>query len=249
MPGNPIPLVVASQGGPWAQMRTGTVVSFTPNEAVVNVGGQSFTAAYLESATLETGGLVAVLNWGATWLILGQYAGVGPNLLAAGNPSFEDGAAGALPPLWVQYNVSGSAGITTEATPTAPDGDKVARVWSPTGAASVSYLYSQPIRVQSGWQFSVSAYVGGDYDPAAVPAADAALVGLWFANATNLYPTTSSADTVIVSATDVAQAPPYTAISGTVTAPVNGYMRLALRSTVSGTQALRWDGVIVRRTV
>lgn len=247
MAGNPVPQIIAAENGPWSQLRTGTVVSFTANQAVVSVGGSTFTAAYLEGITLRVGGLVAVLRQDASWLILGNYAGVGVNLLAAANPSFEMGEGGEFPPLWFPHNIAGTAQVTTEAVSFAPDGAKVMRTVSPSGAASNSYLYSQPIPVQTGWQFSVSAFVGGDYAVTDTPTADAALVALWFANSTNLYPTTSSADTVIVSASDVIQAPPFTTLSGTVTAPVNGFMRVALRSTVSGTQALRWDGVIVRR--
>jgi len=70
---------------------------------------------------------------------------------------------------------------------------------------------------------------------------------LWFANSTNLYPTTSSADTVIVTATDLVQQPLYTTLSGTVSAPVSGYMRLALRSSTVGGQRIFWDNVIMRR--
>jgi len=72
------------------------------------------------------------------------------------------------------------------------------------------------------------------------------LVALWFANATNLYPTTSAVDTVISSANDIAQGPPYTTLGGPVTAPVTGFMRIALRSTTQDSQAVRWDLVIVR---
>ncbi|HEX6518286.1 MAG TPA: hypothetical protein VF049_22185 [Nocardioidaceae bacterium] len=247
MPGNPIPLIVATQNGPWAQLRVGTVVSFTVNTAAVSVGGSTITAAYLEGVQLAPGVLVAVANQDATWLILGRIAGVGVNLLATGNPSFEDSLPGAFPAQWLPYNIAGTAEVTTATDSNAPDGAQVARVASANGAASNSYLYSQPIPVTAGDQLTVSTFVGGEYPGGGPAAADAALVGLWFANATDIYPATSSADTVAVTATDVVQAPPYTTLSGTLTAPVTGYLRLALRTTVTGTQALRWDGVIVRR--
>lgn len=239
-------MMVASQGGPYAQMRTGTVVSFTTNTARVSVGGSTFTASYLEGTTLAAGNLVACLHQGGSWLVLGVLAGVGDNLLAAGNPSFEDSAPGSFPVLWFQANLSSVSTITVVTDPLAPTGTQVAAVGGSV-VGTQSYLYSQPIAVTSGEQFTLSAFAGGDYQPGDTHGADAALVALWFANATNLYPTTSAVDTVVSTATDLVQAPPYTSLGGTVTAPVTGFMRLALRSTTEASQRVRWDGAIVRR--
>jgi hypothetical protein len=239
-------MMVASQGGPYAQMRTGTVVSFTTNTARVSVGGSTFTASYLKGTTLAAGNLVSCLHQGGSWLVLGVLAGVGDNLLAAGNPSFEDSAPGSFPVLWFQANLSSVSTITVVTDPLAPTGTQVAAVGGSV-VGTQSYLYSQPIAVTSGEQFTLSAFAGGDYQPGDTHGADAALVATWFANATNLYPTTSAVDTVVSTATDLVQAPPYTSLGGTVTAPVTGFMRLALRSTTEASQRVRWDGAIVRR--
>lgn len=237
--------LLASQGGPYAQMRTGTVVSFTTNQARVSVGGATFSASYLRDTVLAVGDLVAVLQQGGSWLILGAYAGVGPNLLAEANSSFEDSAPGAFPVLWFQANLSGTSTITVIADPASPGGGQVAAVGG-VAVGTQSYLYSQPVQVTSGDQFTVSAYAGGDYQPSDTQTADAALVALWFANATNLYPTTSAVDTVVTTATDLVQAPPYTTLGGTITAPVTGFMRIALRSTTEASQLVKWDTVILR---
>lgn len=237
---------IAAEGGPYAQMRTGTVTSFTTNQALVSVGGATFAASYLEGTTLAAGDLVACLHQRGSWLVLGVLAGVGANLLAAGNPSFELSAPGSFPSLWFQANLSGVSVINTIADPSAPAGTQVAEVTGPA-VGTQSYLYSQPIMVTSGEIFSVSAYAGGDYQPSDTLGADAALAALWFANATNLYPTTSSPDIVISTANNLVQAPPYTTLGGNVTAPVTGFMRIALRSTTEASQAVRWDQVIVRR--
>jgi hypothetical protein len=243
---NLVPTLVASQGGPYAQMRTGTVVSFTTNQVRVSAGGSTFTAAYLKGTVLAAGSLVACLSQGGSWLVLGVLAGVGDNLLAAGNPSFEDSAPGTFPALWFQANLSGVSTITVVSDTSAPTGSQVAAVGGSV-VGTQSYLYSQPIAVTSGEQFTLSAFAGGDYQPGDAHTADAALVALWFANATNLYPTTSAVDTTVSTATDLVQAPPYTSLGGTVTAPVTGFMRVALRSTTEATQRVRWDGVIVRK--
>lgn len=242
---NTTALVLASQDGPFTQLRTGTVVSFTTNQAIVTVGTSSFPASYLRGATLAVGDLVAVLRQAGSWLILGAYAGVGPNLLANANPSFEESAVGTFPALWFQANLSGTSTIIVGNDAASPAPPQVAMV-SGTAAGTQSYLYSQPIQVTAGDQFTVSAYAGGDYQPSDTPTADAALVALWFANATNLYPTTSAVDTIVTTATDIVQAPPYTTLGGSITAPVTGFMRIALRSTTEASQIIRWDSVILR---
>lgn len=237
--------LVAAKDGPYAQMRTGTVVAFTTNQATVSVGGSTFTASYLKGTVLTAGALVACLQQGGSWLVLGVLAGVGPNLLADANPSFETSGPGSFPTLWFQANLSGTSVIAVEADSAAPGGTQVAAV-SGIAVGTQSYLYSQPIQVTSGQQFTVSAYAGGDYQPADPLTADAALVALWFANETNLYPTTSAVDTVIATSNDLVQAPPYSTLGGTVTASVTGFMRIALRSTTEGSQQVQWDSVIVR---
>jgi hypothetical protein len=238
--------ILAAKDGPFSQLRTGTVVSFTANVAVVSVGGSDFEAAYLQGTTLTVGALVAVLRQDGSWLILGRLAGVGANLLANGNPSFEDSPPGSFPQDWFFANITDVSVPVVEEQLSAPDGTQVASVASSTGAASVSYLYSEPINVTAGDQFTVSAFAGGGYSPTDLPEADAAVVALWFANNTNLYPTTSSADIVIASVTDLVEAPPYTTIGGTVTAPVTGFMRIALRSSVKNSERVLWDQVITR---
>lgn len=243
---NTIPVVIAARGGPYAQMRTGIVVSFTTAQAQVSVGGSTFAASYLKGLTFAVGDLVACLQQGGSWLVLGALAGVGTNLLADANPSFELSGPGSFPSLWFQADLSGVSVISVVDDSSSPAGSQVASVTGPA-AGTQSYLYSQPIQVTSGQQFAVTAYAGGDYQPSDTQTADAALVALWFANNTNLYPTTSAVDTVISSATDIVQAPPFITLGGTVTAPVTGFMRIALRSTVEASQAVKWDSVIVRR--
>lgn len=239
--------ILAAEDGPFAQFRTGTVVSFATNQATVSVGGSSFPAAYLAGATFAAGDLVLVHQQSGSWVIHGRLAGVGANLLALGNPSFEDSPSGSTPAQWILANVAGSSSAIVETMAGAPDGDQVAAVGT-LGGGATAYLYSIPIPVITGDTFSVSVFAGGDYQIGDTLTADPGLVALWFANATDLYPTTSSADTVINSAVDIVQAPPFTTLSGTVVAPVTGFMRIALRTATVGTQQIRWDQVIVRRT-
>lgn len=240
--------ILASKDGPYSQLRTGTVVSFTTNVAIVSVGGSDFEASYLRGSLVagDEGNLVSVLRQDGSWLVLGVIAGTGPNLLAPSNPSFEDSPPGSFPDDWFFATISGAPVPGVEFNAAAPDGDQVASIVSGSGAASVAYLYSQPINVTAGDQFTVSAFAGGGYEPTDLPEADAAIVALWFANNTNLYPTTSSADIVVSTVTDLVQAPPFTTLGGTITAPVTGFMRIALRGSMKATERVLFDQVILR---
>lgn len=237
--------ILAAQTGPFAIMRTGIVSSFAPNELVINVGDTTFPASYREGDTFSPGDIVQAINQDATWFVLGKLAGVGVNLLAGANPSFEASPAGTFPSGWFFADLSGSSSAVVQEFSPAPDGVQVASV-SCSGPAAQSYLYSQPVFANTGDQFSVSASAGGAYELTDTHTADAAIVALWFANDTNLYPATSSADQVISTAVDVAAAPPFTTLSGTITAPVTGFLRVALRSGLAATQRLLYDNVILR---
>lgn len=241
--------IVAADNGPHAQFRTGTVVSFSTNQAIISLGGSQFPAAFLRGATFTAGDLVLVHQQAGDYVIHGALAGVGPNLLEPnGNPSFENSAPGSVPAQWILADVAGTSTATVATDPTAPDGNQVALVGT-LGGGATAYLYSNvPIPVTAGDTFSVSVQAGGEYQVGDTLTADPGLVALWFANDTNLYPTTSSADTVIASAVDIVQAPPYTTLFGSVAAPVTGFMRIALRTATVGTQQIKWDQVIVRET-
>lgn len=228
-----------------AEFRVGRIVSFAPNQAVIDVGGSQFSAAYLRGTTLLAGDIVYISRQGGGWVIHGALLGVGTDLLQNGNGSFEAGPPGDFPFLWNLANTTGTSDAYVREIEGAPDGVQMASVGT-LGGGATAYLYSVPIAVMSGAQYSVSAVASGDYQPSDTATADIALVGLWFANTTNLYPTTSSADTVITSINDIPPFPAMTTITGTVTAPVNGYMRVALRTATVGTQQVLWDQVIVR---
>jgi len=214
----------------------------------VNVGGTTMEVAFdvpFTGAAIvppNPGTVVHLVRQDASWIAVGRVVGAGSNSIL--NPSFEDTIAGTFPAPWTGYDVSGvSSAIVTDVA-AAPDGDLAVRIYS--GQASVHLLYSNPIAVTSGDIWSLSAFVGGDYAGGAATA-DAAIVALWFANTTNLYPTTSSADIVVATSVDVPQYPPFRSVSGTVTAPVTGFMRVALRSTLGAGQALVWDQAIARK--
>lgn len=222
-----------------ARVRTGTVTAASPNSLTVDVAGTSVPASFLRDSGIVVGDLVALLEQGGSWIALGAIAGVGPNVLL--NPSFEEELTD-----WTVYQLVGvSAAVVQGPTGLAVDGDFYLEVQT-ASATATSIVYSAPVPVTAGDQFAVSAYVWGTYEPGATPNADADLLGLWFANDTDLYPTTSSADTVITSLADVPERPPLSTLSGTVTAPVTGFMRIGLRSVLTPVGTLGYDLVIAR---
>lgn len=244
--------VLASSDGPFAQIRTGTIATASLGTATVVVGGTSFQASYVvpfgvtpSAATLpQSGDLVSVVRQDASWQIIGRIAGAGPSLIE--NGSFEETPTGSFPEPWTLYDiVSASQAIVVDG-PTV-DGNQAVQINADTAATAQSYLYSSPAAVDAGDVVSLSVYVGAVFGPETPVPVDADLYALWFANDTDLYPVTSSADSLIESTTDVPEAPPFTPLSGSVVAPVTGFVRLALRSTVAGATGLLWDFATLRR--
>lgn len=244
---SPVPIVQPSEGR-FTESRIGTVVLATPNSMFVNVGGTTvevgfdmpFTATAISPPAAGT--LVHLMRQDSSWVAVGRIVGAGSNSVL--NPSFENSLPGSFPSFWFSADISGASSVTVVDIPNPPEGDLAARVYS--AQASVHYLYSSPIAVNAGDVWSLGAFVGGDYS-GGVETADAAIVATWYANATNLYPTTSSADIVVVTSVDVPQYAPFRSIFGSVTAPVSGFLRVALRSTLAASQALVWDNVSARR--
>lgn len=235
-------------GNPYAESRIGTVVLATPNSMFVDVGGTTMEVAFDLPFTSDTatppaaGTVVHLIRQDASWVAVGRVVGAGSNSIL--NPSFENSLPGTPPVDWQLFNVSGSSNASVVDIVGAPDGDFACRVFS--AQSSVHYLYSSPVPVNAGDVWSLSAFVGGDYS-GGPQTADSAIVALWFANSTDLYPTTSSGDIVVTTSVDVPQFSPFRAMFGNVTAPVAGFMRVALRSTLAANQALVYDSVIARK--
>lgn len=241
---SPTAQYLAANDGPFSQLRTGTVLSQDASSVIVLVGGTQVKASYAFGAVFPTNALVALLRQDADWTVLHRIAGQGPNEIQ--NPSFELSGTGMPPALWNFADLVGLAQSSVAQSANAPDGDQFAQVLS-DAAVSSSYLYSSAIAANAGEQFALSAYVTGFYDADAAQTADAALVALWFASSVDLYPTTSSADIVVDTFTDVPSGPPFVQMAGVVTAPVTGFLRVALRSNMTVGQSLGYDLVIARR--
>ena len=243
---------LAAQDGPWAQLRTGTVVETSGVNAVVLVGSTTFTASVVVPfgisdpglAAPPVGSLVAVGRQDSSWTVFGSILGVSGNLIE--NGSFEDTPAGSPPDGWTLYDVSGTSSALVQPV-TSPVAGINVLVVEPVTTPATSIVYSSPVEVTIGDQLNLSVFVGAEYDVVTPQTADASLLALWFASELDAYPTTSSADTTVATAADVIPSPPWTPLSGTVTAPVTGFMRLGLRSVLDAGQSLYYDFATVRR--
>lgn len=231
---------------PECEVTTGTVTLVNANLLTVLVRGTSITAAYVGTAAPAVGTLVAVLRQDSTWLVLGPLGGVGPQSVL--NPSFEaDGVTASTPSSWFVANLVGSGSASARNTGFAVDGSFELGVAA--GAATQdTYVYSSPIAVAPGQIWSVSGFASATYPPATPFQADAALYGLWFANNTNLYPTTSAADTLIAQVNDLQPEPTHVSVAGNVTVPAaTNFMRVATRSLSIAGVVMYWDAVFARR--
>lgn len=235
--------------GAFTESRIGVVTLATANSMFVNIGDTVVEVAFLLPFTATAaspppaGTVVQVMRQDMSWVAVGRILGAGINSVL--NPSFEDSEPGSPPANWQMADVSGASFVMVKDVVNAPEGDFAARVQS--DQSSVHYLYSAPIAVNVGDQWSLGAFVGGDYG-GGVETADASLDALWFANDTNLYPTTSAAASTAATRVDVPQYPPFQTLSGTVTVPAaTFFMRVALKSTLAAGQALVYDNVTARR--
>lgn len=244
------PVVLAAKDGPWAQLRTGTVVESSGSTVTVLVGSTVFTASVVapvgvvNPAVPPPGTYVVIGRQDASWIVFGSILGASVNLID--NGSFELDEPGSPPSSWVVYQGTGTIDPTVEAVEDAVAGNNILVVATSTATAN-GIVYSSPVDVTAGDRLQLSAFVSALYDAGVAEDADAVLLALWFASDTDLYPTTSSPDTTVATATDVVTRLPWTSLSGTITAPVTGVMRLGLRSILTGGQELHWDFAVVRR--
>ncbi len=232
-------LPYAAEGG------VGTVVEVSSTTLTVLARGIAFPAAYTRSYSPVVGDLVFFIRQDSSWIVIDAMAGVGTNQVF--NFSFEAGGPGFIPDGWFLYNIAGAGTATGVITGYAPVGQRELAVAAGAGAQD-TFVYSSPIAVVTGQQWAVSALASATYPAGALPTADAALYALWFVNDTNLYPTTSAADTLIAQVNDVGPDAAHSSVSGTVTVPAaTNYMRVATRSISAASISVLWDAVVARQ--
>lgn len=227
----------------------GDVIARTATTMSVLVRGRTIDMAYIDlgAATPNAGDRVITGRNLASWFTIGRQAGVGSNQVS--NFSFEqDGAITGTPSQWFLSNIAGTGTPSVLETAYAPAGRYEASLFASAGVAQDTLLYSAPISVATGQTWALSAYTAAVYPSGAALTATGALYGLWFANQTNLYPTTSAADTLVQSATLSVGAPTHFPISGTVTVPAaTTFMRVGLRAGSAAGVSVLFDAVIARR--
>ena len=257
---NGVPEQLSGMINRFSYTRTGTVTFVNPQFATVEIGAAETcsgwtsstpcSAAYIRQTEPEIGDLVVVTRQGASWLVVGTTSVSGGNEVQ--NPSFEEVTTGDQPVGWTLYNITNTSGMLAIGYPDrVMDGDRLLEV-GPTGVfTGTSFVYSQPIGVESGQVWELSAAVNGWYPSPGSGfdnTADPGLYALWFANATNLYPTTSNADTAVQTASNIEDTPVPRVLRGNATVPVGAeFMRVGLRSAVAQYTALHWDIVTARR--
>lgn len=229
--------------------RVGTVISVNPFFVLVDVGGTVIDAAYVAQSRPAVDDMVSVIRQGASWIVLGTSSASGGNGIE--NGSFEEVTDAGQPELWTLYNVTNTANWSSieDAEEAIGEGTRLLEVIAATAATSTSIVYSSPMAVSPGQVVELSAYVNGYYPSPNVNTADGDLRALWFASALSAYPTTSAADTVIQSFTNIPdiQGSPMRSLSGTATVPAaTTHVRVGLRSVLLDGTGLHWDAATAR---
>lgn len=211
-------------------MRTGTVVLVDPFKVSVDVGETVMRAAYTRVAEPVIGDVVVVMRQGASWFVIGTSSASGANLVE--NASFEDVNPDGTPVGWTLQVSAGLMTFQAHEDPIAVDGLNIVDVFNPGAVAAASRLYSRAISVDEGAVMELSVYANGLYPTeTSSPTVDVLLQAYWFANATDLYPTTSAADSTLVTVTDITEEDTMRIVRGTVTVPVGAvFMRVGLRT-------------------
>lgn len=230
-------------------MRTGTIVSVNPFFVLVDIGETVIEAAYVKQSRPLVSDLVAVMRQGATWFVLGTSSATGGNGIL--NGSFEDVADETVTPAWwILYNVTNTANWSSvEDAEEAVEGTRLLEVIAATALTSTSIVYSSPMPVVTGQTVELSVYVNGYYPSPNINTSDGDLRALWFANAADLYPTTSAADTVISAFTNITDVQDATirSLSGTAIVPAaTTAVRVGLRSVLLAGTGLHWDWATLR---
>lgn len=229
-------------------MRTGIISSVNPFFALVNIGETVIEAAYVKQSRPLENDLVVVMRQGATWFVLGTSSATGGNGIL--NGSFEEATEFGTPAWWTLYNVTNTANFSSvEDLGEAVEGTRVLEVINAAAGASTSIAYSSAMPVTPGQTVELSVYVNGYYPGPSINTSDGDLRALWFANTSNAYPTTSAADTVIVSFTNITdvQDAPMRSLSGTAVVPAaTTAVRVGLRSVLLSGTGLHWEFATAR---
>lgn len=251
----------ASTGG--TQMRTGTVTTWDTSVITVRVARTPLPAMpYPRSYQPILGDIVTVFGAGSTWFCLGAAAGSPPDN-AVTNPSFESGSIGSLPTGWGNYHLPGSATSIVDTEPW-PGGAPLNGVQVLSVAASGSgarfsddFSYSSPFKVNPGETWAVAAYAQAQ----TFSANDAVSVGVfltYYANNTDVYPTTSAANSGGGGA-ELGVSADWSLIGSTspqgIVIPNNAvYARLTLETQITANSPLAglgpivsWDGALARK--
>lgn len=231
-------------------LRTGTVTSVNPFFVLVDVGGTVLNAAYVQQSRPLAGDMVCVVRQGASWLVLGTSSATGGNAIM--NPSFEELNADGTPAWWTLYQVTNLANWSSiEDVSEAIEGTRLLEVVTRGAAVSTSITYSSAVPAVTGQTVELGVYANGYYPSLNQNTSGVQLRALWFANATDLYPTTSAADTLIDSEAGITYISPadgpMRSLSGTAVVPAaTTHMRVGLRTVAAQGAGVHYDWASAR---
>lgn len=243
-----------------ASLRTGRVVALATTTITVDIGGgQTVAMPYASGYTPVLGDTVQVIQQGAVSFVIGASAGL-PSDNAVANPSFElDAAFSTTVTAWTKYvqTAGGAVRISTADTWNQIDGNQMLEFSQGTSGTSDTAMISDPITVHPGERWAAAVFWQGYADGSATGGAMVppvvSLTLTWFVDTTTAYPTTSAADTLVMSA-----AAPFGAMNnwvllrdqtgtGTTVPPGITVMRIKLEVVFDSSGVAWFDRVIARK--
>lgn len=232
----------------FSELRTGTVIAVDAMKATVDVGTTTIRAAYIRQSEPSVGDVVAVMRQGASWSVMGTSSVSGGNAVA--NPSFEEINSSGQPTGWTLYNITNTSVYSSIYAPEeAPEGEYVLEIMPAGGGSGTAYVYSSPIAVAEGDTWEFSAHVNGHYPSTTNEnTTDVSIQLLWFADATDLYPTTSAANTTVDTIANITEEDVMQVMRGQATVPVGAvFMRVAMGQGALAGAGAHFDFVTARK--
>lgn len=251
----------------------GTIAGAIPDSASIRIGtvtgygAETITVAISDSDVLVDapflmpgpkpmlGEPVAVIKQGSQWLVLNSMSPMDPTNPVL-NPSFEADEPGTLVPTnWNQYEIgvnSSTVSVVSLPPHQALHGPRAMSLTSTLTVATV--MTSAPIPVTTGQRWTANAWIEG-FAKWPIFVVAGAIVLTWYANDTDLYPTTAAASsaTFTQNAPDMWMAIQTVGDERGIEVPAGvTHLRVACYTSIQadsagGTGTVRWDRVVARQ--
>lgn len=175
-----------------SQIRVGQVLDYDQGSVTVRLAGDAVADfPYLRSYQPLVGEMVLLAANGSAWIVIDGLAGMPPE-----NPVVNAGFEDATTSPWGKVDLAGATTLGQTEPDPAIEGATCAYLTSNT-LATDTVVYSGPIAVTPGDRWTADCAVRTEGSGLGASSTSAELMLTWYANDTNVYPTTSASDSSI----------------------------------------------------